>query len=310
MSFQRPQIFRPPSESHSYFLPLTRGCSNNSCTFCRYHGSQLQIRDVDEIKAEIDALDIYLNGGVRLPDIHPIVYGIAPHLSSKKIFLQDGDALVYPYDKLVNILEYLNGKFPWLERIAAYSTPQDLLRRTEDELKTLRELKLNIVYVGPESGDDDVLKRINKGVTRDEIVEATLKAKTAGIALSLTLLLGLGGINGSEKHALETARLLTEIDPEYAGALTLTLVPGTPLYEDEHEGKFELISPLQSLEELRTIIENSKLTNCFFSSMHASNYLSIRGILPQEKDTMLRQLDQVLDKMDESLLRPKFMRGL
>lgn len=310
MSFQRPQIFRPPSEARSYFLPLTRGCSNNSCTFCRYNGSQLQIRDVDEVKAEIDALDIYLKGGVRLPDIHPIVYEIAPYMSSKRVFLQDGDALVYPYDKLVNVLEYLNGKFPGLERIAAYSTPQDLLRRSVDELKTLRDLKLDIVYVGPESGDDDVLKRVNKGVTRDEIVEATLKAKNAGIALSLTILLGLGGINGSEKHALETARLLTEIDPEYAGALTLTLIPGTPLYEDEREGKFELISPFQSLEELRTIIENSKLTNCFFSSMHASNYLSIRGMLSQEKDTMLKQLDQVLDKMDESLLRPEFLRGL
>lgn len=310
MSFQRPQIFRPPSEAQSYFLPLTRGCSNNSCTFCRYHGSQLQIRDIDEVKAEIDALATYLNDGVRLPDVHPIVYEIAPHIASKRIFLQDGDALVYPYDKLVDILEYLNSRFPWLERIAAYSTPQDLLRRSVDELKILRDLKLDILYVGPESGDDEVLKRVNKGVTHDEIVEATLKAKSAGIALSLTILLGLGGISGSEKHASETARLLNEIDPEYAGALTLTLVPGTPLFEDEQHGNFELISPFQSLEELRTIIENSNFTNCFFSSMHASNYFSIRGILPQDKNAVLQQLGQVLDKMDESLLRPEFLRGL
>ena len=168
----------------------------------------------------------------------------------------------------------------------------------------------DIVYVGPESGDDDVLKRVNKGVTSIEIIEAALKAKSTGIALSLTILLGLGGIKDSEKHALETARMLTEIDPEYAGALTLTLVPGTPLYEDEREGRFELISPFQSLEELRIIIENSTFTNCFFSSMHASNYLSVRGVLPQEKDSMLRQLDHVLEKMDESLLRPEFLRGL
>ncbi len=309
-TFQRPEIFRPPSEARSYFLPLTRGCSNNTCTFCRYGGSKLQIRDVEGVKDEIDALAQYLQSGLIRRDIHPIVYALAPQLSSKRVFLQDGDALAYPYAKLVEVLEYLNEKFPWLERIAAYSTPQDLLRRSIEELKTLKKLKLDIVYVGPESGDDEVLKRVKKGVTHDQIVEGCLKAKSAGITLSLTVLLGLGGVEGSQRHAVETARILTEIDPEFAGALTLTPVPGTPLFEDVKEGRFEMISPFQSLRELRIIIANAHFTNCFFSSMHASNYFSVRGTLPGDKARMLKQLDTVLSKQDESLLRPEFLRGL
>ncbi len=309
-AFQRPEIFRPPSEAPSYFLPLTRGCSNNTCTFCRYGGSSLQIRDIEEVKQEIDALDLYLREGLVNPAVHPAVYALAPQMNSKRVFLQDGDALVYPYPKLVEALQYLNDKFPWIERIAAYATPQDLMRRSVDELKTLKDLKLDIVYVGPESGDDEVLKRVNKGVTRAEIVQGCQKAKAAGIALSLTVLLGLGGVEGSERHARETAGILTEIDPEFAGALTLTPIPGTPLYEDIQRGRFELISPFQSLEELRIIIENAQFTHCFFSSMHASNYLSIRGILPDEKKRMLSQLDKVISKQDDSLLRPEFLRGL
>jgi radical SAM superfamily enzyme YgiQ (UPF0313 family) len=308
--FQRPQIFRPPSEARSYFLPLTKGCSNNTCTFCRYSDSGLQIRDIEDVKAEIDTLDMYLHSGITRPGIDSIVYQLAPQIVSKKVFLQDGDALVYPYPKLVEALEYLNERFQWLENVAAYATPQDLLRRSVDELRVLKELKLNIVYVGPESGDDDVLKQVNKGVTRQEIVEGCLKAKEAGIALSLTVLLGLGGVEGSEKHARETGGILSEIDPEYAGALTLTPVPGTPLFDDIEQGKFELISPFQSLQELRIIIENTHLTNCFFSSVHASNYLTVRGTLPDDKDRMLKQLDAVIVKQDESQLRPEYLRGL
>ncbi len=310
VTFQRPQIFRPPSEARSYFLPLTRGCSNNTCTFCRYGDSGLQIRDVQEVKAEIDALDMYLRSGSILPNIHPVIYETAPHIVSKKIFLQDGDALVYPYPKLVEILQYLNEKFPWLEQISTYSTPQDLLRRSVEELKVLKRLKLNIAYVGPESGDDEILINVRKGVTHDEIVEGCMKAKEAGIALSLTVLLGIGGIEGSEKHAFETARILTEIDPEFAGALTVTPVPGTPLYEDVESDKFELISPFQSLQELRIMIENSNFSSCFFSSMHASNYLAIRGKLPTDKDQMLKQLEVVISRQDESMLRPEYLRGL
>lgn len=309
MAFCRPPIFRPPSEARSYFLPLTRGCSNNSCTFCRYHGSKLEIRNPAEVKQEIDALQMALRG-VYLPNVDPVIYELAPQMASKRVFLQDGDALVYPYPQLVEVLEYLNAQFPWIERIASYATPQDLLRRSVEELRRLKTLKLAIVYVGPESGDDEVLKKIRKGVSRSEIIEACRKAKEAGIALSLTVLLGLGGVEGSEKHARETASLLTEIDPEFAGALTLTLIPGTPLHREAREGRFQPITPLRSLEELRILIAESHFTRCFFSSMHASNYLAVRGTLPADRDRMLAQVDFVLKQRDETLLRPEYLRGL
>ncbi|MFP3975935.1 MAG: B12-binding domain-containing radical SAM protein [Dehalococcoidia bacterium] len=311
MSFQRPNIIRPPSEWKSYYLPVTSGCSNNTCTFCTYYyGSKLQMRDVEDVKAEIDALALYLRNGVRTPGVHPIVYELAPYMESKRVFLQDADALVYPHEKMVEVLQYLNYKFPDLERVAAYATPQDLLRRSVDQLKALRDLKLDILYVGFESGDDDVLQHVQKNATHDEIVEAAKKPKAAGITLSATVILGLAGVEGSEKHARETARLLNETDPEFAAALTLTLTPGTPLYEEMQEGKFQLITPFQSLQELRTMVEHLELTDCFFSSMHASNYISIRGRLPHEKSKMLREIDEILQKKDPALLRPEFLRGL
>jgi len=310
MAFFRPEIIRPPSEHASYYLPLTSGCSNNSCTFCNYSMSSLGIRDLDEVKREIDAVSLYMNHHVRVSEQPEIVYMILRRWNGEKVFLQDGDALVYPYAKLVEALEYLNEKLPGVERIASYATPQDILRRTVDELKALKDLKLGILYMGVESGDDEVLKRICKGVTHDQIVEAAKKVKASGILLSVTVILGLGGLKGSDRHALETARILTEMDPDYGGALTLTLIPGTPLWDEFERGDFELITPFDSLRELKAIVEKSNFTNCFFSSMHASNYFAIRGNMPADKERMIKQLDTILAKRDPALLRPEFLRGL
>ena len=310
MNFRRPEIIRPPSEWKSYFLPLTSGCSNNTCTFCGYYGSKLQIRDVDDIKSEIDAVALFTRRGIRLPNVSKVVYAVAQGWDGKRVFLQDGDALVYPFPKLREVLQYLNGKLPGVERIGTYATPQDILRRSSDELKELRRLKMGIFYTGLETGDGELLQKIGKGVSSDELVEAGKKVKGAGISFSLTIILGLGGIEGSKKHVFETAKILTEIDPDYAGALTLTLVPGTPLYEQWERNEFHPLSPFQSLEELRLIIENSNFTDCFFSSMHASNYLSIRGKLPRDKEKMLSELEKVLAARNPSLLRPEFLRGL
>ncbi len=309
-NFRRPDIFRPPSERNSYFLPLTGGCSNNTCTFCGFYGTKLRMRDFDEVIKEIDALTLFVKQGVVLADIDRVVYIIAQHWDGRRVFLQDGDALVYPYPKLVDILEHLNEKLPDLERIGTYATPQDILRRSVEELKELKRLKLGIFYTGIESGDDEVLQKIGKGVSHDQMVEAGRKAKEAGITLSLTVILGLGGVDGTRKHVLETARVLSEIDPEYGGALTLTLVPGTPLYAESQQGNFALLSPFEFLAELKGIIENSSFTNCFFSSMHASNYLSVRGTLPTDKEMMLKEIQHVLEKGDSSMLRPEFLRGL
>jgi len=310
MSFRRPDIIRPPSEWKSYFLPLTSGCSNNTCTFCGYYGSKLQIRDIDDIKSEIETLSLFIRSGIRLPTVPNVVYAVAQGWDGKRVFLQDGDALVYPFSKLEGVLQYLNEKLPSVERIGTYATPQDILRRSHDQLRELKGLKLSIFYMGIESGNEKVLQKIGKGVKRQELVEAGKKAKEAGITLSVTVILGLGGVEGSEEHTLETAKILTEIDPDYAGALTLTLVPGTPLYEQWQQGKFHPISPFRSLEELKIIIENSSFTDCFFSSMHASNYISVRGKLPQDKERMLRELEAVLGIRDPSLLKPEFLRGL
>jgi len=310
MSFNRPDIIRPPSEWKSYFLPLTSGCSNNTCSFCGYYGSKLQIRDVADIKSEIDALALFIRSGVRLPGIPTVVYAIAQDWDGRRVFLQDGDALVHPFPKLREVLQNLNEKLPGVERIGTYATPQDILRRGVDELKELRQLKLGIFYTGLETGDDELLQKIGKGVGAEQVIEAGRKVKEAGIIFSVTIILGLGGIETSPQHALATARALTEIDPDYVGALTLTLVPGTPLYEQWQRNEFHPLSPFQFLEELRLIIENSSFSDCFFSSMHASNYLSVRGKLPQDRERMLKQVDKVLEAKDPALLRPEFLRGL
>jgi radical SAM superfamily enzyme YgiQ (UPF0313 family) len=311
MPFSRPDIIRPPSERRSYFLPLTSGCSNNTCTFCNYYYSaKLQIRDLEEVKREIDAVALYVKSGIRLPDIPEIAYIIAHEWDGKGVFLQDGDALVYPFSKLELALEYLNQKLPSVERVATYATAQDILRRSPGELKELKELKLGILYMGLESGDDEILRKVAKGVDTRQMIEAARRAKEAGILTSITVILGLGGPEKSETHARETARVLSEMDPDYVGALTLTLYPGTPLYQEWKQGSFSLISPFQSLKELVLIIENSSFTDCFFSSMHASNYLAVRGRLPQDKARMIDQLKRVIEEGDESLLRPEFLRGL
>ncbi len=289
---------------------MTSGCSNNTCTFCGYYGSKLQIRDVADVKAEIDALALFTRGRIRLPDIPRVVYAVAQDWDCKRIFLQDGDALAYPFSKLCEVLQCLNERLPRLERIGTYATPQDILRRSVDELRELRQLRLGIFYTGLETGDDELLQKVGKGVNSDQLIEAGKRVKDAGISFSVTVILGLGGMEGSKKHVLETARVLIDIDPHYVGALTLTLVPGTPLYEERERNEFHPLSPFQSLQELKSIIENSTYSDCFFSSMHASNYLSVRGRLPQDRERMLRQLEKVLAARDPSLLRPEFLRGL
>lgn len=310
MSFVRPDIIRPPSEHASYYLPLTSGCSNNSCTFCAFSFTHLGIRDLNDVKREIDAMALYANSRMWTAGQPDIVYAILRQWDRERVFLQDGDALVYPYPRLMEVLQYLNGKFPALERIASYATPQDILRRSVQELRALREQKLGILYMGVESGDDDVLKKIRKNASHDQMVEAAKKVKASGILLSVTVILGLGGVAGSGKHALETARILTEMDPDYAGALTLTLIPETELYKEWESGAFEMITPFDSLRELKTMVEHSTFSNCFFSSMHASNYFSIRGSMPKDKGKVLRQLQALLSRKDPNMLRPEFMRGL
>lgn len=291
--YRERMVIRPPSEAGSLLLPVTIGCSHNECTFCcTYIGVKFRIRPVDDIKRDIDQAAQNYSWSVR------------------RVFLEEGDALICPQRRLVEVLEYLNKKFPYLERVGTYATPQSALIKSVDQLKELNRLGLKIAYLGVETGDEELLKKVKKGATYAQLVEAGRKLKEGGITLSVTVLLGLGGVEGSREHALKTARVLSDIDPDFAGALTLMLVPGTPLHKDWKEGRFSLISPFQSLEELKLMIENSNFTNCFFTANHASNYLPLKVRLPGQKAEVIEMIDRVLAKKDMSLLRPEFTRAL
>ena len=291
--FQERMIIRPPSEANSFLLPVTIGCSHNKCTFCgTYPGVKFRIRHLEDIKQDIDQVARNYSR------------------SLKRVFLEEGDALIAPQRILVGVLKHLNEKFPSLARIGTYATPQAGLIKSVDELKELNRLGLKIAYMGVETGDEELLKKINKGASYDQIVEAGRKIRQAGITLSVTVILGLGGVEGGKNHALATARILSDIDPEFAGTLTILLVPGTPLHKEWEEGKFTLISPFQSLEELKLIIENSNFTNCFFTANHASNYLPIKVRLPRQKAETVKLIDEVLATKDMSRLRPEFTRAL
>jgi radical SAM superfamily enzyme YgiQ (UPF0313 family) len=271
---------------------------------------KLQLRDIEDVIQEIEAVRLYLERRVILPGVPQIVYALASQWDGKQIFLQDGDALVYPLPKLKEILAYINQRLPPVERIAAYATANDILRISVEDLKELRRLKLGILYIGLESGDDEVLKKICKNMTAAQIVAAVKRVKEAGILTSVTVILGMGEPEGSEKHTTATAKALTEMDPDYVGALTVSLIPGTPLYDDFKRGKFKLITPFESVKELLAIIKQSSFTDCFFSSMHASNYFSVRGRLPGEKARMVRELEEVINRGEPESLRPEYLRGL
>ncbi len=286
-------IIRPPSEANSFLLPVTVGCSHNACTFCgTFYDFKFEVRRPEDIRRDIDSAARHFSRSVR------------------RVFLENGDALICPQAILTETLQYLKERFPYLERVGTYATPKAALLKSPEELRELCNLGLTIAYLGVETGDEELLLKVNKGATRSQIVEAGRKLKQAGITTSVTVILGLAGPEGSEKHAIETGRILTEIDPHFAGALTLMLMEGTPLHNDWLAGRFKLISPFQSLVELKLIIENSSFTDCFFTANHASNYLPIKARLPQQRNAVLALIDKVLQNKDESLLRPEYIRAL
>ena len=284
-------IIRPPSEANSLLLQVTAGCSHNKCNFCgTYKGKRFRIKEFSEIEEDI---------------LEASSYGFI-----ERVFLCDGDALIIPQRKLVPILESLRENIRGLKRIGTYANAKSILRKTPDELRQLRELGIKIVYLGVETGNEELLGRINKGVNYDQMVEAGKRIKDAGITLSVTVLLGIGGRDKSMDHALDTAKILTEIDPDYVGALTVMIIPGTSLHEEYMSGKFELPDTFGFLEELGTIIANSNFTDCFFTSNHASNYLPIRARMPKEKDETVKLIHSVIQSGNHKILRPEFMRAL
>ena len=283
-------IIRPPSEANSILLQVTVGCSRNKCTFCgTYRGERFRIKP-DEI----------IMGDIRFAATHC--------RRQRRVFLCDGDALIIPQKRLVSILEAIRAELPWVTRIGAYANAKSLKLKRIEELEQLRGLGLGIVYMGMESGDDETLKRIHKGTDAGELIEMGRKAKQAGFKLSITVILGIAGRERSALHARETGRVLSAIDPDYVGALSLMLIPGTPLYEDWQAGRFPLLQPQEMLAELRTMIAETHLSQGLFHANHASNYLPIKARMPKDKAVVLGLIDRALG--GEVSLKPEYLRAL
>jgi len=284
-------IIRPPSEAESLILQITVGCSHNRCTFCpTYKAKRFRIKTFEEIKDAIDEAAQF--GG-----------------SIERVFLADGDALIVPQPRLMEIMSYLKGKLPRLRRVGIYANAKGILKKTAEELRELKEAGLGIIYLGVESGDQVVLERVRKGTTYEKLLQAGRMVKEAGIKLSVTVLLGIGGRERSREHAVATGRILTEMDPNYVGALSVMIVPGTSLYEEQAQGRFDLPAPFEMIEELRTMIAQTDMHGLFFSN-HASNYLALKVRMPKDKGEALRLIDEVLAKRDPALLRPDYVRAL
>jgi radical SAM superfamily enzyme YgiQ (UPF0313 family) len=226
----------------------------------------------------------------------------------RRLFLCDGDALIIPQKRLLKILQTINERLPRVTRVGSYANAKSLKLKTLDELKTLKAHGLGILYLGLESGDDVTLKKINKGATSSLMIEMGQKAKACGMKLSITVLLGIAGRQRSHIHAAETARVLSAIDPDYVGALSLMLVPGTALFDDAQSKKFVLIEPDEMLAELRTMIAGTELSKGLFHANHASNYLPIKARLPKDKEATLKLIDQALS--GKIVLKPEFLRAL
>jgi radical SAM superfamily enzyme YgiQ (UPF0313 family) len=286
-------IIRPPSEANSLILQMTVGCSHNQCSFCpAYKAKKFRIKPINEIFNDIDEAAAETCDAVR------------------RVFLCDGDPLIAPQATLIAILQKLNGAFPLLQRVGIYGNTKSVLNKTLEDLQALREQKLGILYLGLESGDQVILDRIKKGVTADQMIEAAQRVREAGIKLSVTVILGLGGKERSREHAMETMRVLNEMKPDHVGALTLMVAPGTPIHQQWKNGAFKLPEPFELIEELRLMIKDSQLKNCLFFSNHASNYLPLKIRLPQQKEQALRQIEAVLHERNTNVLTPEFLRAL
>ncbi len=283
-------IIRPPSEANSIILQVTVGCSHNKCTFCgTYKGERFQIKDEGIINADIR-------------------YAAQNYSFLRRLFLADGDALIIPQPKLRRILIRIREAMPWIQRIGLYGNAKSILRKSPEELQELRGLGLGIVYLGLESGDFEVLKEIHKGVGPERMIETGRRVRAAGIKLSVTVLLGIAGRDRSLAHARATGEVLSAMDPNYVGALTLMVLPNTELGQKVRDGQFELMEPLELLSELREMLSHTNLRLGLFLANHASNYLPLKVRMPAGKEEALRLIDEALG--GRVRLKPEWLRAL
>ena len=283
-------IIRPPSEANSILLQVTVGCSHNQCTFC---GAYSEKRF--KIKSDQIILD-------------DIVYAARHFSQHTRLFLCDGDALIIKQDKLLWILTSIRKHLPNINRVGIYANAKSLQRKSREELVALRELGLGIVYMGLESGDAETLKQVHKKSTPDEQIIAGKKVRAAGLKLSITVILGLASRERSQIHAKATGNALTQIDPNYVGALSLMLVPGTVMHQAWESKAFYLLNAMEMLQELKTMIAYTELSRGLFFANHASNYLPIKARLPKDKKMTLELIEHAIK--GNIMLKPEFLRGL
>ncbi|MFO7688841.1 MAG: radical SAM protein [Desulfobacterales bacterium] len=283
-------IIRPPSEANSILLQITVGCSRNKCTFCgTYRGERFRIKTDDIIMDDIAFASQYCR-------------------QQRRVFLCDGDALIIPHHRLLGILKAIEKQLPWVTRVGLYANAKSLGMKSIAELEELKAHGLGIAYMGLETGDDVTLKNIKKGATSTQMIDMGRKARIAGLKLSITVLLGIAGRERSAIHARETGRVLTAIDPEYVGALSLMLIPGTPLCLDFEAGRFDMLEPVDMLQELRIMVDHTHLSRGLFHANHASNYLPIRARLPRDREATLKLIDDAL--AGKIRLKPEYLRAL
>ncbi|MBW1865191.1 MAG: B12-binding domain-containing radical SAM protein [Deltaproteobacteria bacterium] len=283
-------IIRPPSEANSILLQITVGCSHNKCTFCgTFAGERFKIKSDEIVDQDIQFAKEYCR-------------------RQRRVFLCDGDALIIPQKRLVNILKKIETNLPWVTRVGVYANTKSIQMKTPEELAKLHQHGLSIAYMGLETGDDVTLKAVRKGATAEKMIAMGKKIREAGIKLSITVLLGLAGRERSMIHAQETGKVLSAIDPEYVGALSLMLIPGTPLSNDHEKGIFPLLKPDEMLKELRHMIAHTHLSRGLFHANHASNYLPIKARMPRDKERTIQQIDQAL--AGSIALKPEWMRAL
>lgn len=275
-SYDEP-LFRPPAEAYSAIIQATLGCSWNRCAFCEmYTSKKFKVRAIDELKPEIETLSRIYSG-------------------TKKVFLADGNAFVLSANKLIPILEEINRHFGRIQRVSSYAMPRDIISKSDEELKNLRELGLKLLYIGIETGDDELLRLIDKGETANSTVEGILKAQNAGIETSIMIINGLGGKLYSKQHAENSAKIINQINPKFLSTLTLSMPYGESHFRKRFQGEYVPLTIVELFEELRTFIGLTELDNVIYRSNHVSNNLILSGTLSKDKDALLTQIDRAIE---------------
>ncbi|MGN1031075.1 MAG: radical SAM protein [Butyricicoccaceae bacterium] len=271
------RVFRPPSEAYSLIVQVTVGCSHNQCTFCdMYKEKKFHLRKMEDI-------------------LEDFLIARRSYRHIERVFLADGDALIRKTEELAVILQFIRDNIPECTRVTSYGSPNAILRKTPEELKLLHDLGLEMIYLGLESGDAEVLRHINKGVTPEQTIEAGLRVREAGMKLSVTAISGLGGAERWQEHAIATADAFSQMKPEYIGLLTLMFEGDTPLEREVREGKFKLLTAPQVAQETMLMLEHMDCEGSIFRSNHASNYLSLKGTLNKDRDALIATLKRALD---------------